>query len=863
MSQHTQASALDKRIPLPDRFALSFAAILIVAFLLRFVRLDDYLLNVREANWAYQSWSLFNGRPLPAGQSLSDSSPLMLLWNTLGYFLFGVTDATARVPSALVGVVMVASVLWLRPFISRAQMLCVAGILAISPTVVFASRTIEPGILAAFLALTAVIALLNLSVSERKAAGWAAAFGFAVAALYAVGPIGVSTLITIMLGIVVSGLGDREGAIANGLKRVVANRQMTLTFLGSVVVTLLVCFSRLFTSISSLSGLATNLSDWASMLVNGSTQLPVNFYFWSMMLYETIAVIIAIVTLVMAARGDKIAPKLPLSLFVGWFVAAFVLFSFSTSRITGNAVIVALPLLIIAGLGLGRFLEKKPVKMGLSIVGYVVSVILIVYGLNTTIGLAFTRGESGSEPLAWDTPAASAGEFIDQVMRLSHDLSITEANSVDATGRYGLNIKVTPEYEWPFTWYFRDFAQFSVVPASGFDAETDVAIAADDAGMQTVGLTPDTRVWIVRPNDNLTRMRTGEIIKTALHPVRAWGYMVHRDSGTAGEPRQITVGYSTRIVNKLTTNAGPFNLFDESSQGPGSGLGQLNSPTGIAIGKDGTIYVLNAANGRVDRYDSNGMFLGIWSGRLDSALQLSWNGFQGGGGLKVGPDGLIYIADTWNHAVIVVSADGTVVRILGNRGVATDIGDDGKLTDQPGLFFGPRDIAVSEDYIYVTDTGNERVQIFRHDGTFVSAFGGFGEADGQFIEPTGIALAPDGSVWIADSGNGRLQVFSADGTWQASYDLPEWQGLQGTDRLNMLAFSPEGVLFFTVPNQGTYAWQDEESVLVNGAITRPGGIAFDSDGNLLITDNTGATVIRFQPILPSDIEATPAATPEG
>ncbi|MCA9832652.1 MAG: hypothetical protein KC435_01775 [Thermomicrobiales bacterium] len=865
MSQQMHVAPLDRRIPLPGRFAVIYGVILVAAFLLRFVRLDGYLLNQREANWAYQSWSLFNGRPLPAGQSLSDSSPLMLLWNTLGYFLFGVTDATARVPSAILGVAMVASVLWLRPFLGRAQVLCVAGLLAISPTVVFASRTIEPGILAAFLALLAVITLLNIGVRENRIEVWTVAFGFVLATLYAVGPVGISTLIAVIIGILVARVADqgRKSPLATSLHTLTSNRSLMLTLFVSIIVTLLLCFSRLLTSLGALAGLGTALSDWVRMMADGSTQLPVNFYLWSLMLYETVAVIIAVVTLFMTIRGREIAPLFPIALFVGWFLSATVFFSLSASRDTGSAVIVALPILIIAGAGLGRILEGNSVRLIGPIMGYVALIAALTYGLNSAIGLAFTRGESGNEPLAWDTPAESAGEFIDQVMRLSHDLSITEANSVDPTGRYGLNIKVTPEYEWPFTWYFRDFEDFSVIPASGFDAETDVAIGADNAGMESANLTPDTRIWLIKPDDNLTRMRTSTIIKTALNPAKAWNYMIHRDAGATGEPRQITVGYSARIVNKLTTNTGPFNLFDVTNPEPGSGLGQLSSPTGITVGKDGTIYVLNAANGRVDRYDTNGVFLGIWSGRMDSALQLSWNGFQGGTALQVGPDGLIYIADTWNHAVIVVSADGTVVRVLGNRGIASDITDEGLVTDQPGLFFGPRDVAISDEYIYVTDTGNERVQVFTHDGTFVMAFGGYGSADGQFLEPTGIALAPDGNVWVADSGNARLQVFSADGTWLTSYAIPEWQGLQGTDRLNMLAFSPDGVLFYTVPGKGTFAWQDGKSVLVNGAVTRPGGIAFDADGNLLITDSTNATVIRFQPILPSDIEGTPEATPEG
>ena len=863
MSQTSHhASPLDRRLPLPGWYGLGVGVILLAAFLLRFLRLDTYLLNPREASWAYDSWSLYSGRPLPAGQELPDSSPTLLLWNAIPYFLFGDTDATARIGSAIVGVALVAIVLLLRPFLSRAQVLSAAGILAISPTVVFASRTVEPGVMAAFLALLGVIAFLNLGEIADRAHIWAGTLGFALAALYGVGPVGVSTLIVLVIALVAAAIADaaHTGAVGASIRRLRQSPGIILTVLASAAGTLLVLFTRAFTSLEALAGLGIGISDWVRYLNDGSTQLPFGFYFWSLMLYETIAVILAIVALTLSVRRRH-DTRLPIPLFVGWFLAALAFFSASSSRDTGSAVVVVLPVLVLAGVGLGHLLTHFQANLAIRIVGYVATVVLVAYSLNGAIGLSFTRGQSGTEPLAWDTPAESANDFIDQVMRVSRDISVTEATIVDPTGRYGLNIKVTPELEWPFTWYFREFASFSVVSASGFDGDTDVAIASDAAGMDTAGLTANTRTWRIRPSDDLTRMRTSDILRTALRPVDAWNYMIHRETSPEGEPRQITVGYSTRIMSKLETNPGPFNLFDGSSPGAGSGLGQLNAPTGIAVAPDGTILVLNAGNARVDRYDADGTFLGVWSAQLDPTLQLGWNGFQGGTGIETDANGLVYIADTWNHAVLVISAEGTVVRVLGDRATAADITDAGDVADQPGLFFGPRGIAVTDELIYVTDTGNERVQVFRHDGTFVHAFGGFGSEEGQFVEPTGIVVVPDGSIWVADSGNARLQQFAADGTWLASFDIPEWQALVGTDRLNDLAFDGNGVLYFTVPNQGVFAWRNGQSELVSNAVLRPGGIAFDDSGNLLITDNANATVIRVVPELSPALEATPLATP--
>ena len=879
MIEQSAPTPLDKHIPTPGWFGLSALVILVAGFLARFIRLDAYLLNVREANWAYDAWSMFYGRPLPIGQQLPDSGPWMLVWNSVPFYLFGATDATARMGSAVLGLALVALVFLLWPFMSKFQIIAVAGILAISPTVVFASRTVEPGIAAAFFAMLVVVALLRVGVARGNHAGWAGVLGLAIACLYATGPLGVSALIAVGAGILIAGLRSRPGEISQNsvgaaLRTLFGDRHAAIGLSTGLIVGLLVLFSRSFSDLSGLAGIGTTITDWVQMMSGGTSTVPVMFYFWSVMLYETIAVVLAIVAIAVSnswhTSAENLRYHLPVSLFATWFVAALMLHSTASSRDTGSAVLVTLPVLVMAGMGLGALLQSTSKWTSLrNLATTAFAMVLVVYSLNAMIGLAFTRGESGSEPLAHDTPATEATQFIDRVMRLSRDISVTQPSPIDPTGQYGLVIHVTPEFEWPFTWYFRQFYGFSVTPAAGFTADTDVAIASNAEAMDGVGLTTSTTQWIARPGDALTMMRSGEILRTGLNPLNwgdAWNYMINREAPGEDEARTITIGHSVRVMNKLSAQTGPFTLFDTSSPGPGSGLGQLDTPAGIATATDGTIYVLNAGNARIDRYAADGTFLGIWNGQVEEPLQLSWNGWQGGTGLEVGPDGLIYIADTWNHAVVIVSPTGTVVRVLGYRGVQTDITDAGTPDQQPGLFFGPRDVAVTEDRIYITDTGNERVQVFTIDGTFVTAFGGFGSENGQFVEPTGVVAAPDGTIWVADSGNARLQQFDADGGFIAAYPVEAWQGQQGIDRLNMLAIDDRGIVYFTVPNRGVWAWNNGETAQLPGSNTlSAGGITLDSDGSLLVSDRTSATVVRLIPVLPAswtNSESTPAASPQ-
>ncbi|MGH2616807.1 MAG: 6-bladed beta-propeller, partial [Thermomicrobiales bacterium] len=60
--------------------------------------------------------------------------------------------------------------------------------------------------------------------------------------------------------------------------------------------------------------------------------------------------------------------------------------------------------------------------------------------------------------------------------------------------------------------------------------------------------------------------------------------------------------------------------------------------------------------------------------------------------------------------------------------------------------------------VYVADTENHRIQTF-HDDVYVAKFGAYGNGNGQFNTPLGVAVDLDGRVYVADWGNHRIQVF--------------------------------------------------------------------------------------------------------
>ncbi|HXZ34274.1 MAG TPA: 6-bladed beta-propeller [Terriglobales bacterium] len=117
----------------------------------------------------------------------------------------------------------------------------------------------------------------------------------------------------------------------------------------------------------------------------------------------------------------------------------------------------------------------------------------------------------------------------------------------------------------------------------------------------------------------------------------------------------------------------------------------------------------------------------------------------------------VYVVDTQQDQVLVFDAD--------NYKLLRRIGTGGKkhtLTSE-GDFSLPTGVAVDKDgNVYVTDTLNNRVEIFDADGGFMSQFGKSGDGPGHFARPKGIAVDGDGHIWVADEVQCRVQVFDKD-----------------------------------------------------------------------------------------------------
>jgi len=128
----------------------------------------------------------------------------------------------------------------------------------------------------------------------------------------------------------------------------------------------------------------------------------------------------------------------------------------------------------------------------------------------------------------------------------------------------------------------------------------------------------------------------------------------------------------------------------------------------------------------------------------------------------------LYVADSALDQVLVFDADKlTLIRKLGTAGK-------GHTLTEAGQFSMPTNVAVDADAnVYVSDTYNNRIEIFDADGNFIREFGKAGDRPGTFSRPKGIAIDADGHVWVADAVEDRVQCFTPEG------QLLIWMGGHG------------------------------------------------------------------------------------
>ena len=205
--------------------------------------------------------------------------------------------------------------------------------------------------------------------------------------------------------------------------------------------------------------------------------------------------------------------------------------------------------------------------------------------------------------------------------------------------------------------------------------------------------------------------------------------------------------------------------------------------------------------------------------------------------IAVDGDGTVYVTDKMENLVRMYSSEGDHLGSWGGWGVLNC----------------PQGIALSGDgYVFVVDYF--RVQKFTKTGVFVSAWGGEGEANGQFYYPGGIAVDNNGYVYVADTNNHRIQKFTSTGgfvaTWgtvgsgNGDFMFPDDIGAGGDGYVYVSDRGNQRIQKLTSAGQFVSACGGNGTG--NGQFYAPGGIAFDGAGYLYVTDGGNHRVQKFR-----------------
>jgi DNA-binding beta-propeller fold protein YncE len=337
----------------------------------------------------------------------------------------------------------------------------------------------------------------------------------------------------------------------------------------------------------------------------------------------------------------------------------------------------------------------------------------------------------------------------------------------------------------------------------------------------------------------------------------------------------------------------------------GTGNGEFDNPVGIVIDPMDNIYVLEMNNYRVQMFNSSYVY------------QSQFGSFGNGSGLfkepyditlvdsASDPNGyLIYVLDATKNKLVTFNSDGTSAGDYGSSGgggagrfrsprgfafandgssdivIVTDninrrvqrfypdsstfdifmtngSTDDGEFNNAQGL-------AVSQDgnIIYVSDHNNHNIQRFdwndiNSEYEFTLKWGVNGTGNGEFVEPSGVALDSLGNVYVCDRNNYRIQKFDSDGNY-----ILQW-GSQGTgddqfkspfdievntnnDKVYVIDKDVNNVSFVKrFDSNGNFELKWGSPGTDEGDFSRPEGITIDGDGNVYISDLNNKNIQKF------------------
>lgn len=540
----------------------------------------------------------------------------------------------------------------------------------------------------------------------------------------------------------------------------------------------------------------------------------------------------------------------------------------------------AIVVLALSTYGLIFFLKTLTLKEVFSFLTIGFSILLAFLTIHTSILSSYINYDTGKEFLVYAHADRGPKDILAQVEEISKR----------TVGDKQINVAYDNDSLYPYWWYFRDYPNkhwYTDQPTREL-LNSPVILASDKNYSKIDSLTKNEylkfdylrMVWPIQDYWFLNWERvkyalTNPEMRAAIFQI--WLNRDYSDYASIKGRSDLTVAtwspsgsirmYVRRDIASQIWNYGslpatavephidPYEgkirsiLPDRIIGSSGSEPGKFNAPRGVAVAPDGTIYVADSRNHRIQRFSSDGELITTWGSFADIlAGEAPAGTFNEPWGIAVAEDGSVFVSDTWNHRVQKFDADGNFISMWGFFGSS----------ESPDGFWGPRGIAIDGDKVFIADTGNKRIAIFDTNGNYITQFGKPGFDLGMLDEPVGLAVGLNGEIYVADTWNQRIQVFMADAGSNAYYpvntwDIDGWFGqsldnkpfLATDNQGNVLVVDPEGfrVLKFKPDGAFLYGWGAYSPS--SDGFGLPAAIAVDQHNGIWVTDAVNQTLLHF------------------
>ena len=478
--------------------------------------------------------------------------------------------------------------------------------------------------------------------------------------------------------------------------------------------------------------------------------------------------------------------------------------------------------------------------------------IAMAFSIRAAWQASYYHGDVPVEMLVYTQTTRDIGEVMRQVEDLTYRTGATKET---------FKVAYDSGVSWPMEWYFREYRARNFYGSGTPAADAPIVLASFENGTESrvraflgnryVSQRYRLRAWFDESSYRGIREDPGVLLRAFVDSEardRLWKFLLYR------EPLKPSGSTDFVVFVRRDLARGPWAAplaaqpgVDEAAwlakerQVPiaaafgsrGSEVGQLLNPRGIAVAPDGSVYVADSGNHRIQRFDAAGRPIAAFGGpgAAEGQFNEPW-------GVAVDKQGTVYVADTWNHRVQVFDSTGRLVGVWG----------------QPGVLFGPRSIAIlPSGNVLVSDTGHHRVVVFDPRGTMVGEIGGRGAGEGLFSEPVGLAVDESGNFYVADTWNRRVQKFDSSLKSVAQWAVVGWESESILNK-PYLAVDAEGAIYLSDPEGHRLAklgangqiqavWGQPRAD--GDGLNMPIGVAVGDAGTVYAVDSLNGRVVRY------------------